>query len=159
MTVELRPLRRGDIRRCVEIEKVLFPGDSPWSAHAFRSELDSGAYYLGAYEEQELLGYAGLAVVGPRGDYEASLHTIGVAPEHQGKGIGKALLEAVLDKADELRAPVLLEVRTDNEVALAMYEKRGFTKLGIRKRYYQPSGADAYTMVRPPLGAVAEEAG
>ncbi|MBN6036412.1 ribosomal protein S18-alanine N-acetyltransferase [Amycolatopsis sp. 195334CR] len=159
MTVELRPLRRGDIRRCVEIEKILFPGDSPWSAAAFRSELDSGAHYLGAYEGQELLGYAGLAVVGPRGDYETSLHTIGVAPEHQGKGIGKALLEALLAKADELRAPVLLEVRTDNEVALKLYETHGFTKLGVRKRYYQPSGADAYTMVRPPLGVAAEEAG
>ncbi|AXB46893.1 ribosomal protein S18-alanine N-acetyltransferase [Amycolatopsis albispora] len=159
MTVELKPLRRGDIRRCVEIEKILFPGDSPWSAAAFRSELDSGAYYLGAYGGDELLGYAGLAVVGPRGDHEASLHTIGVAPEHQGKGIGKALLEALLTKADELRAPVLLEVRTDNEVALTMYEKHGFIKLGVRKRYYQPSGADAYTMVRPPLGVAAEEAG
>ncbi|MGC7095877.1 ribosomal protein S18-alanine N-acetyltransferase [Amycolatopsis lurida] len=157
--MELKPLRRGDIRRCVEIEKILFPGDSPWSAYAFRSELDSGAYYLGAYEGQELLGYAGLAVVGPRGDYETSLHTIGVAPEHQGKGIGKALLEALLAKADELRAPVLLEVRTDNEVAITMYEKHGFTKLGVRKRYYQPSGADAYTMVRSPLGVAAEEAG
>jgi ribosomal-protein-alanine N-acetyltransferase len=77
------------------------------------------------------------------------VHTIGVAPEHQGQGIGKALLQALLARADEFEAPVFLEVRTDNTTALALYERHGFERLGIRKRYYQPSGADAYTMVRP----------
>lgn len=148
------PLRRKDIRRCVEIEKILFPGDDPWNAWAFNSELDAGNHYLGAYaEDGELLGYAGLAIAGPRGDYESSVHTIGVAPEHQGRGVGTALLRALLIRADELRAPVFLEVRTDNDVAITLYEKYGFERLGLRKRYYQPSGADAYTMGRPATTA------
>ncbi len=49
MTVELKPLRRGDIRRCVEIEKILFPGDSPWARYRPACSLrraDSGS--LGA---------------------------------------------------------------------------------------------------------------
>ncbi|GHG39165.1 MULTISPECIES: ribosomal protein S18-alanine N-acetyltransferase [Amycolatopsis] len=150
--MRLEPLRRMDIARCVEIEKILFPGDDPWSARAFHSELDAGNFYLAARPDEgnELLGYAGLAVVGRRrGEYEATVHTIGVAPEHQGRGIGKALLQALLARADEFEAPVFLEVRTDNTTALALYERHGFERLGIRKRYYQPSGADAYTMVRP----------
>jgi ribosomal-protein-alanine N-acetyltransferase len=44
---------------------------------------------------------------------------------------------------------VYLEVRTDNEPAIAMYLAHGFEHLGLRRRYYQPSGADAYTMGRP----------
>jgi ribosomal-protein-alanine N-acetyltransferase len=44
---------------------------------------------------------------------------------------------------------LLLEVRTDNEAAIALYVSEGFVRLGIRRRYYQPSGADAYTMARP----------
>jgi ribosomal-protein-alanine N-acetyltransferase len=44
---------------------------------------------------------------------------------------------------------VLLEVRTDNTPAIALYESEGFTIVGIRRRYYRPSGADAYTMARP----------
>jgi ribosomal-protein-alanine N-acetyltransferase len=44
-------------------------------------------------------------------------------------------------------------VRTDNVAAIAMYESAGFTKLGIRKRYYRVSGADAYTMRRLAEGA------
>ncbi|MGW3998748.1 ribosomal protein S18-alanine N-acetyltransferase [Amycolatopsis sp. NPDC004772] len=150
--MRLEPLRRMDIARCVEIEKILFPGDDPWSARAFHSELDAGNFYLAARPDEgdELLGYAGLAVVGRRrGEYEATVHTIGVAPEYQGQGIGKALLQALLARADEFEAPVFLEVRTDNTTALGLYERHGFERLGIRKRYYQPSGADAYTMVRP----------
>ena len=155
--IELAPLRRRDIARCVEIEKELFSADDPWSARAFRSELDSGGYYLGAYDNEVLVGYAGLAVAGRTGDFEAGLHTIGVDEAHQGQGIGTALLRALLTRADELNAPVFLEVRTDNEGAVALYERHGFTRIGVRKRYYHPSGADAYTMKREARAG--EEAG
>ena len=43
---------------------------------------------------------------------------------------------------------VYLEVRTDNVPAIALYESVGFVKMGVRKRYYRISGADAYTMRR-----------
>jgi ribosomal-protein-alanine N-acetyltransferase len=172
--VRLEPLRRRHIPRCVELERQLFAGDSPWSAHAFHAELDAGGYYLAAMEDADvegatsagantpapgllptppddgvLAGYAGLALVGRPGEWEAEVHTIGVAPAYQGRGIGDALLRALLDHADTLAAPVLLEVRTDNAPAIALYDKHGFTTVGVRKRYYQPSGADAYTMRRP----------
>ncbi|GAB3579104.1 ribosomal protein S18-alanine N-acetyltransferase [Amycolatopsis endophytica] len=150
--MKLGKLRRKDIPRCVEIEKMLFAGDDPWSARAFHSELEAGGYYVGAYSPEDvLIGYAGLAVVGGRGDYEASIHTIGVDPGYQGQGIGRALLEALLARADEVRAPVFLEVRTDNERAQELYRRHGFTQIGLRKRYYHPSGADAYTMMRPAV--------
>jgi ribosomal-protein-alanine N-acetyltransferase len=148
--VKLAPLRRKDIPRCVEIERQLFAGDDPWSARAFHSELDAGGYYVGAYtDDDELVGYAGLATVGRPGDFESSVHTIGVDEAYQGQGLGTALLRALLARADELHAPVFLEVRTDNERALGLYARHGFTRIGVRKRYYQPSGADAYTMKRP----------
>lgn len=147
--MKLAPLRRKDIRRCVEIERQLFAGDDPWSARAFHSELDSGGYYVGAYTDvDELVGYAGLATVGRPGDYESSVHTLGVDEAYQGQGIGTALLRALLARADELRAPVFLEVRTDNDRAVELYARHGFTRIGVRKRYYQPSGADAFTMKR-----------
>jgi ribosomal-protein-alanine N-acetyltransferase len=160
--MRLEPLRRKDIARCVEIEKILFPGDDPWSSRAFHSELDAGNYYLAARpdDSDELIGYAGLAIVGRRrGEYEGGVHTIGVEPTWQGQGIGTALLLALLARADEFEAPVFLEVRTDNAAALALYEKHGFERVGVRKRYYQPSGADAYTMVRPARTRADEVAG
>jgi ribosomal-protein-alanine N-acetyltransferase len=151
---------RRDITQCVKIERTLFPDDDPWSAQAFHAELDAGGYYLVARPDdtEQVVGYAGLAVVGRRlGEFEASVHTIGVEPEYQSMGIGTALLRALLARADALLAPVFLEVRTDNESALALYERHGFTRIGLRKRYYQPSGADAYNMMRPAKNQ--EEAG
>lgn len=147
--MNLRPLRRGDIRRCVEIERILFTDDGPWNSRAFHAELDAGGYYLAAVTDDGVLaGYAGLAFMGRPGDWETSVHTIGVHPDYQGNGVGGALLVALLERADELGAPVLLEVRTDNAPAIALYERHGFASLGVRKGYYEPSGADAYTMKR-----------
>lgn len=147
--MRLEPLRRSQIRRCVELERILFAGDDPWTARAFHAELDAGGHYVVALtDDGEVVGYAGLAIAGVRGDWETSVHTIGVHPDHQGHGIGTALLEALLARADELRAPVFLEVRTDNDNAIRLYERHGFSRISVRKGYYQASGADAYVMMR-----------
>jgi ribosomal-protein-alanine N-acetyltransferase len=47
---------------------------------------------------------------------------------------------------------VYLEVRTDNTAAISLYESVGFVRMGVRKRYYRISGADAYTMRREAGG-------
>ena len=140
----LELLHRRDIPALVELEEILFPGDSPWSKKMFASELEAGAIYVVHRDPAGAIdGYAGLAVIGD----EAEVHTIGVRPARQGAGIGRALLRHLLSVAGERR--VLLEVRTDNAAAIGLYESEGFTMLGIRRRYYQPSGADAFTMARP----------
>ncbi|MEJ2857687.1 MULTISPECIES: ribosomal protein S18-alanine N-acetyltransferase [unclassified Saccharothrix] len=157
-TVTIAPLRHEDAARCAEIEQDLFPGDDPWSENAFHSELDHGNFYVGAYlasdgavldgadaASLQLIGYAGLALT----DFESSVHTIAVDRAHQGAGVGKTLLRTLLAKADDLGLPVFLEVRTDNVPAISLYLAHGFEHLGVRRRYYQPSGADAYTMGRP----------
>ena len=146
--VTLGPLYRTDADRCAELERVLFPGDDPWSAQAFRDEIRIGHHYLAARVDEQLVGYAGLAFVASPPHGEAEVHTIGVDPAHQHRGIGRALLAGLLAAADEVSATVFLEVRTDNEAAKALYESEGFTVVGLRRRYYRPSGADAHTMRR-----------
>lgn len=142
-------LRRADLDRCVELEQELFPGDDPWSLTAFNSELDQGHHFVGAYNGYgALLGYAGIALVVPPPRAEAEVHTIAVATHGQRLGVGTALLRELLAHADTYGAMTFLEVRTDNEPAIALYRKHGFEMVGLRKRYYQPSGADAYTMRR-----------
>ena len=74
--------------------------------------------------------------------------TIGVDPAYQGQGIGRRLLASLLEFADG--GVVFLEVRTDNEAAIGLYRSAGFVNVGLRKRYYRVSGADAYTMRRDP---------
>lgn len=146
--VTLRPLTAADVTRLEELEAQLFPGDSPWSAAAFAEELRSPwTYYVGAERDGALIGYAGLGY----GLGEAEVHTIGVDPAYQGRGIGELLLSDILAEADRRQSTVFLEVRVDNDPAIGLYKKHGFVQLGVRKNYYQPSGADALTMRRDAI--------
>jgi len=147
MTVTYDGLTVGDADRCADLEAQLFPGDDPWPAVAFMRELDAKHnHYVAARADGALVGYAGISRLGRKPPYEFEIHTIGVDPSYQGRGIGRSMLEALLDVADG--AAIFLEVRTDNVPAIALYESVGFVRLGIRKRYYRISGADAYTMRR-----------
>ena len=145
----LTTLTRKDAARCAVLEAQLFDGDDPWPAQAFCRELDAPHNkYVAARVGDLLVCYAGVARLGRRPPFEYEIHTIGVDPAYQGLGIGRRLLENLLDFADG--GVVYLEVRTDNAPAIALYESAGFVTMGIRKRYYRVSGADAYTMRREP---------
>jgi [ribosomal protein S18]-alanine N-acetyltransferase len=153
--VTIDALRPADAPRCAELERLLFPEDDPWSERAFREELRAGHAYLAARvdsarQDTVLVGYGGIAFVAGPPHAEAEIHTIGVDPAHQRRGIGRALLRGLLAVADAAAATVFLEVRTDNDPARALYEAEGFTVVGLRRRYYRPSGADAHTMRRGP---------
>ncbi|QNG19575.1 ribosomal protein S18-alanine N-acetyltransferase [Rhodococcus triatomae] len=150
MTVGIEPMLPADAERCAELERALFAGDGPWSAQAFRSELASPhVHYVVARDGDLLVGYGGIALLGASPSTESEIHTIGTDPGYQRRGIGGALLGRLLALADRHGGPVFLEVRTDNEAAIALYRREGFEIVGTRKNYYQPSGADAYTMRRP----------
>ena len=143
----LTDLVRGDAARCAELEAQLFGGDDPWPAQAFCRELDAPHNkYVAARVGDRLVGYAGIARLGRRPPFEYEIHTIGVDPAYQRLGIGRRFLESLLDFAGD--GVVYLEVRTDNAAAIALYESAGFETMGIRKRYYRVSGADAFTMRR-----------
>ena len=145
--VTLGALTPPDAQRCAELEAQLFEGDDPWPAAAFNRELASTHnHYVGARIGETLVGYAGISRLGRRPPFEYEVHTIGVDPAYQGQGIGRRLLSGLLDFADG--GAVYLEVRTDNEAAIALYHSVGFTQIGLRRRYYRVSGADAYTMRR-----------
>lgn len=146
--VEIGMLAASDAARCAQLERELFPGDDPWTEQAFRDELAVGHPYFAARAGETLVGYAGIAFVAGPPRAEAEIHTIGVDPAFRRRGIGATLLRALLAVADTDRATVFLEVRTDNEAAKALYAAHGFSVVGLRRRYYRPSGADAHTMRR-----------
>ncbi|SFK31007.1 ribosomal protein S18-alanine N-acetyltransferase [Geodermatophilus ruber] len=147
MSARLRPMRPGDLEAVLVLEEELFAPDT-WTAAMYRDELarTDTRYYLVAEDEDEdrVVGYAGLIAY----DDEAHVATIGVSAARQREGIGALLLDALLAEADRRSPVVLLEVRADNEVAQGLYRRRGFTEVGRRPRYYQPSGTDAVVMKR-----------
>ncbi|WP_421841872.1 ribosomal protein S18-alanine N-acetyltransferase [Mycobacterium sp.] len=149
--VVIGPLTLADCDRCAQLETLLFDGDDPWPAVAFARELASMRNrYVGARSADTLVGYAGISRLGRIAPFEYEVHTIGVDPAYRRRGIGRMLLDELLDYA--AGAVVYLEVRTDNQEAIALYRSVGFEQIGLRRRYYRVSGADAYTMRRDPGG-------
>ena len=147
MNVALRLMTMADLPDVVELEHAVF-GNEAWTTEMLVGELEQqpgSRYYLVALEDDRIVGYGGLLGVGEQAD----VVTLAVAASHWGHGIGSTLLEALMDEAARRGCTELfLEVRTDNVRAQQLYRRYGFTEIGVRRGYYQPSGADALVMRR-----------
>lgn len=152
--VRIRPMRWWDLDGGVlTLERALFEGDS-WSAELFWSELaePDSRFYIVAETAEAIVGYAGLSTH----DDESYVQTIAVAAAYQQLGVGTRLLVQLLAEARRRGARRAgLEVRADNAVAQRLYARFGFEPIGLRRRYYQPSGVDAVVMVAEHIDSAA----
>lgn len=141
--VELRTMTVEDIPAVHVMETRLFPVDA-WPLQMFFDELrqTDTRHYLVAESDGRLVGYAGLMCLQPIAD----IQTIAVEPDMEGRGIGSALLAALIEEARARGADdVLLEVRADNPRAQQLYLRFGFEQIHVRQRYYR-DGTDALIM-------------
>jgi ribosomal-protein-alanine N-acetyltransferase len=145
MSRSLRIMTPADLDAVLGLELDLF-GEEAWSRQMLEGELAQqprSRYYLVSDDDGSIAGYAGLLLAATQAD----VLTLAVATDQWGRGTGSALLEALLTEAARRGcAEVFLEVRTDNTRAQRLYHRYGFRQIGIRKGYYQPSGADALVM-------------
>ena len=133
-----------DLPVFVSLDKELFPY-SPWTASQFKEELSSPTRHFVVAEDvdQKIIGYAGVFAPGAA---EADILTVGVVPEHRGKGIAKALMALITNWAKEQgTTAMMLEVKIDNLQAISLYESLGYSTLNIRKDYFG-AGLDAQVM-------------
>ncbi|MBO0838282.1 MAG: ribosomal protein S18-alanine N-acetyltransferase [Actinobacteria bacterium] len=147
-SARLRAMTPADLPDVLALEHELFP-DDPWSPEMFAGELEQPAesrtYLVASEEACPLAGYAGMMFV--PGGTQADVLTIAVRPDRWGRGIGSLLLGTLIDEARRRGCgEVFLEVRADNDRAHDLYRRRGFTEIGVRRGYYQPSGTDAIVM-------------
>jgi ribosomal-protein-alanine N-acetyltransferase len=141
--VEIEDMTLDDVGAVQEVERASFP--VPWPANAFRQELthNRNARYIVAREGRRVVGYAGLWLMVD----EAHITTFAVHPDHRRRRIGERLLQRLFELAGELGAEWLtLEVRVSNLAAQRLYEKYGFKKAGVRRRYYSDNSEDALIM-------------
>jgi ribosomal-protein-alanine N-acetyltransferase len=151
VTPPLRPMTAADLPAILALEHALF-GEEAWSRQMLEGELaqqPASRHYLvaghGPVARNTVVGYGGLLAAGGQAD----VLTLAVAQEHWGEGIGSALLTELLAEARRRGCTeVFLEVRADNARAQELYRRYGFSQVGIRRGYYQPSGADALVMRR-----------
>ncbi len=151
MTVEadragtrIQRLRYQDLPQVIAIERRAFP--APWSLAMFVLEISKAAgVCLGAWRgEEELSGYC----ICSRYDTIWHVMNISVDPDLHRSGVATALLDDLFERIPEPTEQFTLEVRQSNLPALRLYERYGFLIAGVRKRYYQDNGEDAYIMWR-----------
>ncbi|MGI8663706.1 MAG: ribosomal protein S18-alanine N-acetyltransferase [Acidimicrobiales bacterium] len=143
LEVRIAPMRRRHLRGVLRIEHQVYP--RPWSVGLFMSELAlrTSRAYLVARVGPDVVGYAGLLLVGD----EAHVTTIAVEPTWHRHKIGTRLLVHLTREAVQRGATALtLEVRVGNGAAKAMYARFGYAPAGIRKGYYVETGEDALIM-------------
>jgi ribosomal-protein-alanine N-acetyltransferase len=146
----LRPLAPDELAAAARLHRAAFAVEA-WEEAALRELLSiPGAAAVaamsrsGAGSEERLLGF----LIGLHIADEAELLTVAVAARRQ--GVGRALVMDFLARALALGAQAaFLEVASDNQVALKLYQDIGFTIVGARRDYYVRSPenrADAHVM-------------
>ncbi len=144
MKLDLRTLSESDAPMLALLEKECF--SCPWSEESFFECLGNERFYfVGLFEDGELVGYGGLTTVLDEGD----VANIAVRTDKRGRGLGKTLLNALCEEAQKRGVVYLhLEVRESNAPARHIYESFGFNVDGIRKNYYTKPQENAVLMTK-----------
>ena len=152
--VAIRSARPGDARALArlldaiaaetEVTLLMQPGEitaREWRRHIAAAEEHDTSLFLSAWLGRRLVGNLGM-VADP---HPASAHVrvlgMSVAQDCRGLGVGGALLETALARAQEHgAAKVELSVFAHNATALAFYERHGFMGEGLRRRQLVRAG-------------------
>ena len=132
--LQLRDMMLMDLDAVLRIEQQV--QSYPWTRGNFSDSLEHGHICKAYVDIDEIIGYA---ILMPAVD-EVHLLDICIAADFQRNGLGKKLLKDMLLMAGELKfSRVLLEVRSSNVAAIALYRAMGFVEIGLRRGYY-PAG-------------------
>jgi ribosomal-protein-alanine N-acetyltransferase len=156
MTIVLRRATQNDLPAILETDDAAF--SQPWSPASFEQCFaDEKTCVTVAENNERVLGFGVAYTVGDEGE----IATLAVDASARGHGLGEKILQSLLGFCNERGAhKVFLEVRASNEAAQRLYNRCGFTRVGLRRRYYA-DGEDAVIMCREITvsdGAVTEGA-
>ena len=143
--IEIVKMNEGHVAPIAQLEKLCF--SDPWSENSIASELTSRlSHWLVAVENGEVVGYIGSqSVLG-----ESDMMNVAVHPDHRRKGSAEMLVNALsCDLKARDNVCLTLEVRASKAPAIALYEKLGFTQVGLRKNYYRNPKEDARILRKP----------
>ena len=140
----IREMNVTDIPAIVEIENSCFT--HPWSEKSITESFEnpSNVFYVAEFMGN-VVGYIGLSIMADEG----YILNVAVLENSRQKGIGKSLLEKIIQLSQNRKLQfVTLEVRISNVVAISLYEKLGFEKVGKRKEYYNNPKEDALLLTK-----------
>lgn len=133
-----------DIDAIVRVENACF--STPWSIDAIKHEICENKladFMIACDEENNIIGYIGIWTLLD----ECQINRIAVMPEKRKIGIGKTILNHVIELTRDMGVKSwYLEVRESNTAAQALYRNAGFSSVGTRKNYYINPVEDAVLM-------------
>jgi ribosomal-protein-alanine acetyltransferase len=130
-TFEIRAMAAADLDQVIAIESAVYP--HPWSRGNFVDSLQAAYDASVCLSGERVLAYW-LLMHAPDASH---LLNFGVEPSRQRQGLGSRLLNRLLGALRAQRVDaVVLEVRPSNLGALALYERAGFERIGVRRGYY-----------------------
>ncbi len=149
--ITIRRSRTSDLDRVLEIEHASFGVDA-YDRNLFAEFFDSCRdLFLVALDGDFVCGYL-VACVRRQlrcGIRTAELVSVAVDPGFRGRGVASHLLKSVFGRLRRRQVDrFTLMVRVSNDAARAIYEKYGFRRIRIVRRYYA-DGGDAIVMARP----------
>ena len=144
INLEIREMRSEDVDTVTNLEESCF--SMPWKRADFEDILTrSDRIYLVAIYEGSLIGGCMMSEIAGEGD----ISNVAVYEQYRGQRIADALLKAMFTLG--LERGILdytLEVRSQNQPAIRLYERNGFITEGVRKNFYQKPTDDALIMWR-----------
>ena len=141
----MRRMKEEDLPLVIEIENTCY--SNPWKFSSFKGEIEnrpiSNPYVIIYRPLEKIIGY----VIYWHIRNEVQISNIAISPDYRQLGVGEGVLRKVLQEMQHKGAEfVFLEVRPSNLAARRLYEKLGFTILGLRKGYYRNPSEDAIIM-------------
>lgn len=124
-------MRLDDVAYVLTVENEVYP--YPWTERILQDCIRVGYDCWLSLENDAIVAHAVVSVAAG----ESHLLNLSVSAKHQGKGIGKAFIDFLIDTVRSKNATVmLLEVRPSNLQAISCYDAVGFNEIGCRKNYY-----------------------
>lgn len=128
----IRDIKREDIPEVLKLEQMSFT--DPWPEIIFLDIFRNQHAFLGVFESDKLLAF----IIAFYAFDHMHLANLAVNSTARRRGIGKLLLQKVIDIAVQARINIIiLEVRVSNLVAIDLYQKMGFTAVGSLPEYYE----------------------
>jgi ribosomal-protein-alanine N-acetyltransferase len=139
----------SDLPTINRLERECFP--NPWPASSFRDILNAENHFniVIADPQDDPIAYLCAAFVAD----EVQIHNIAVAKEYRRNSLGRRLLEAAETEGRARGAfGSVLDVRSTNTAALALYGRFGYRRVGRRRGYYERPAGDALILFKPLVG-------
>lgn len=142
-SLKVSPAKENELESIAALEKECF--SEPWSLNLIKDSFNLDTVFFVCKQFDTVIGYGGINVVLDEG----YITNIAVGKEHRRKGVGTAIINALIKFGEEKGLSfITLEVRESNLSARNLYNKFSFTQVGVRKGFYSNPKEDAILLTR-----------